>query len=130
MEKRNSLSTIVLFGLADSAAAELVRGLSDQTRAVYSFPCLAACDCLALIEEIGADLVFCAAEPERYAPLLEAVKLKKPGLPIIVVSSYPETSEWLNALEGGASDYCAPPFEATQIQWVLETAFKSRPMAA
>ena len=130
MQKRNSLSKIVLFGLADSVAAELVRGLSDQARAVYSFPCAPARDCLALIEELRPDLVFCAAEPERYTPLLEAVRLEKPGLPIIVVSRSGETSEWLNALEAGASDYCAPPFEATQIQWMLETAFKSRPLTA
>jgi DNA-binding NtrC family response regulator len=130
MQKRNSGLKIVLFGLPNGVGSELVRGLSNQTRAVYSFPCVAASDCLTLIEELGADLVFCTAEPERYWPLLKAVKLKKPGLPIILVSRCPETSEWLEALEAGASDYCAPPFEAIQIQWMLEAMFKSRPLAA
>lgn len=65
MLTRNPLSKIVLFGLTDRVAAELVRGLSDQTQAVYSFSCFAASDCLALIEELRADLVFCAAERER-----------------------------------------------------------------
>jgi DNA-binding NtrC family response regulator len=124
------ISKIVLFGLEDSLAAELARELAGQTQTVSSFPFLAASDCSALIDEAHADVVFCAAEPERYTPLLEVVKQKKPGLPIIVVSRCPETSQWLEVLEAGASDYCSPPFEPIQMRWILETALKSRTLAA
>lgn len=119
------ISNTILFGLEDDLAAGLRREMSDQARAVYSFPFLAASECLALIDEARADLVFCAAEPERYRLLLDAVRLKKPGLPIVVVSRRGEVTEWLNALEAGASDYCAPPFESTQLRWILESALKS-----
>ena len=30
-------------------------------------------------------------------------------------------ADWLDALEAGASDYCAAPFEPAQIRWVLQS---------
>jgi DNA-binding NtrC family response regulator len=33
----------------------------------------------------------------------------------------PETSEWLDALEAGAFDYCAAPFDSQQFVRLLNT---------
>jgi len=44
---------------------------------------------------------------------------------VVVVSRIPETSEWLDALEAGATDYCAAPFERQHISWVVESALLS-----
>jgi DNA-binding response OmpR family regulator len=44
-----------------------------------------------------------------------------PHLPVIVVSRLPETDEWLDALEAGAADYCAAPFEIIHLRWLFET---------
>ena len=38
-----------------------------------------------------------------------------------MVSRFPEVSEWLDAMDAGASDYCASPFEPAQVRWILES---------
>lgn len=74
-----------------------------------------------------ADIVFC---PSARPVLRQALSLF-PGTPVVVVSRLPEVEGWLDALEEGAADYCAPPFETIQIRWLLEThAGSRRSMAA
>lgn len=116
---------IILFGLADDTAESPRKVLTGQGYCVFSYPFVSASHAMALIEQMKADCVFCAAEPEKYIPLLEEIRLKMEGLPLIVVSRLAETPEWLNALQAGASDFCAPPFEAASIQWILESARQS-----
>jgi len=49
----------------------------------------------------------------------------------VVVTRVPETREWLDALEAGATDYCSSPFETRQINWLMESALpKQRPAPA
>jgi DNA-binding NtrC family response regulator len=57
-------------------------------------------------------------------PLLEAIAHRWPELPVIVVSRMPEVSEWLDAIEAGAADYCAAPFESAHIQWILSSTLR------
>lgn len=73
-----------------------------------------------------AEMVFCPANP---AALAKARRLN-PSLPIVVISRVPEVSIWLDALEAGAADYCAPPFEAVQLRWLLDTHLAVRRSAA
>lgn len=74
-----------------------------------------------------ADIVFC---PSARPALRQALSLF-PGTPVVVVSRLPEVDGWLDALEEGAADYCAPPFESIQIRWLLDThAGARRSMAA
>jgi DNA-binding NtrC family response regulator len=117
---------IVLFGLDERLAGELGRVLTDQRKSVYSEPFLTPGECLGVIDRLQADLVFCAAEKDRYCALLEAVLLLRPDLPVVVVSRDPEVSEWLDAIEAGASDYCAAPFESSHIEWILNSTLKNR----
>ncbi|MHB8653231.1 MAG: response regulator [Terriglobia bacterium] len=126
LAKDVQVNTIVLFGLADDWAENSRKVLSEQGHVVYSYPFLPLPDALALIEQIKADFVFCAAEPQDYKLLLEAIKQNITGLPFIVVSRQPDTSAWLDALQAGASDYWAPPFEAISFQWILEAALTSK----
>lgn len=125
LSNRQRSPNVVMLGLADVLAAELGKVLSEQAQAVYAERFSSASDCLGMIDTLQADLVFCSAERECYAPLVQAVKENRPGLPIVVVSRCGEVTEWLDALEAGASDYCAPPFESTQVRWILENALKS-----
>lgn len=77
------------------------------------------------------DLVFCPAERSSLANLLQATAQQRPRLRIIATSRLPETAEWLESVEAGAADYCAAPFEATQIRWLLDTHLsKQKPVAA
>lgn len=65
----------------------------------------------------NADIVFCSSERNVYQKVLRM----NPARPIVVVSRIPKVSDWLDALEAGAADYCAAPFESTQIRWLIDT---------
>lgn len=82
---------------------------------------LSRCGCVAepanggVVEPV--DIVFCPSA----RPILRQALALFPKTPVVVVSRLPEVEGWLDALEEGAADYCAPPFEAAQIRWLLET---------
>lgn len=69
-----------------------------------------------------ADIVFCPASPD----LRRAALARFRGLPVVVVSRLPEVEGWLDALEDGAADYCAAPFEPVQLKWLLDTHTRHR----
>ncbi len=125
-EHKDTGSTVVLFGLDGPLAAELASVLDRQKQAVFCEPFRSARECLGIVDRIGADLIFCSSQRERYLALLEALGRHKPDLPVVVVSRTPEVSEWLDAIEAGASDYCAAPFESSHIQWILDSTLKHR----
>jgi DNA-binding NtrC family response regulator len=118
--------TILLLGLEDGLAAELAGVLARQVRSVHKEPFGSARECLNRVKRLRADLIFCPCDRQRYLSLLEAVGRQKPDLPVVVVSRQPEVSEWLDAIEAGATDYCAPPFEISHIRWILDSALKHR----
>ncbi len=127
VQKAFPVSNIVLFGLSDSLTAELERVLAQEAGVkVYTHPSAPGPHSLDLLRSLQADVVFCAAEPERCQPLLEAMRQRQMNLPIVVVSRTAEVANWLGALEAGAQDYCAPPFEPVQIRWILEAAARTR----
>jgi DNA-binding NtrC family response regulator len=72
----------------------------------------------------GGGLVFCPR-----GKLFAYAKATFPDLPVIVVSRLPDTSEWLEALELGALDYIAAPFETVQMRWLWKAQTQSAPSA-
>lgn len=68
------------------------------------------------------DIVFCSPEPNVLEPALRRYQ----HTPVVVVSRLPEVDGWLDALEAGAADYCAAPFEPTQLRWLLDTHARAR----
>ena len=98
---------------------------SSLERELVRCGCQTKCGSGAVPEQ--ADIVFCP--PAR--PVLRQALSLFPGTPVVVVSRLPEVEGWLDALEEGAADYCAPPFETIQIRWLLDThAGSRRSMAA
>ena len=73
-----------------------------------------------------ADLIFASGDNHSYRELLRDVRDQNPARPFIVVTRMPETKAWLDALEAGATDYCAEPIEPKQVQWLLDSAFSKR----
>lgn len=65
----------------------------------------------------SAQIIFCAWEPERFSEQAS----QWTGKPVVVVSRLPDVDGWLDALEAGAADYCTPPFEPTQMRWILDS---------
>ena len=78
--------------------------------------------CASANDLIDADIVFANGDGKQYMPLLKQIREALPSLPFVVVTRIPETSDWLDALEAGATDYCSAPFEARQIGWLMESA--------
>ncbi len=120
-------SDVVFIGLADAVASQLALALEVPRPAIRTQ--FVPDDCAAFLSQSDVEFIFCAAEPASYLPLLEAARRVKPGLRVIVVSESADVSGWLEALESGAADYCAPPFETAQMHWILESALKSYPSA-
>lgn len=100
----------VLFGLEDQLAVSLAAGLT-----------VAGCN-IAPEAMPGARIVFCAAE----SGVLQQALSQFPHVPVVVVSRLPETDGWLDALEAGAADYCAAPFEPVQLRWLLDAHTRPR----
>jgi DNA-binding NtrC family response regulator len=73
---------------------------------------------------LNADIIFAGGDAKQYLPLLLGVRQERPALPFVVVTRIPETCEWLDALEAGATDYIAAPIELRQINWVMESALR------
>jgi len=71
------------------------------------------------------DFIFCT-----FSGSLPQCAAGKSTVPVVVVSRNPEAREWIEAMEAGASDYCAAPFEAAQIRWILEANSRSYSTAA
>jgi DNA-binding NtrC family response regulator len=77
------------------------------------------------IDEKKFDLVFCETRHPGLLSLLNAV-----SSPVVVVSRVPEVNDWLDAMDAGAADYCAAPFERDQLDWILESNLGSQKAAA
>ena len=117
-EKKNLPVTAALFGLEEDLARDLTSTLTG-------------CRQVRLADSTGrklpqADVIFCPADVNRVRQL----RNQFPKSSVIVASRLPEVAEWLDALEAGAADYCAAPFEPAQIRWVLESLVRSAAAAA
>lgn len=110
----------LLLGLEPRLAAELAATLADTGCSAVFGTCQEGPD---LLSRSDFDLVFCGSDPVCF---LTAVRGVRPGVPVIVASRIPEVSAWLSAMEQGAADYCAAPFEPALIRWVLETNLPGR----
>ena len=123
--------SILILGLEPALAAELGRVLRAAQHPVRSVGVSSnPADCQNFLARHSVDLVFCASERSCFQTVLEAVAQETPGVPVIVVSRCPEVSEWLDAMEQGASDYCASPFEPPLLSWLLDSNLRRRRAAA
>ncbi len=112
-------ATFILHELDESLSAQLCRAGAGSRLAFY--PSSSTSECLALAKRLHADGVFCSSEPGECRKLLMRLKGKGLHVPVVVVSRIPEVSEWLGAIEAGATDYCAAPFEQRDISWLLQS---------
>ena len=113
-------TNFILYDLEKPLAAQLCEAASEPGHAFHSAK--STTECLALAKRIHADVVFCGSEPREYRLLLEEMERTGLSLPVVVVSRIPEVSEWLDALDAGAADYCAAPFEHQHMSWLIQSA--------
>ena len=119
------MAKVVFVGLEQSAAGQIARALVSERHHVDQKP-----KNTVIPELMDADIVFAGGEPSHYLILLRKVREVRPNLPFVVVTRVPETREWLDALEAGATDYCSAPFESRQIRWLMESALPAHECVA
>ena len=113
-------ANFILHQLEESLATQLCNAVSETGHVFHAAS--STSECLSLAERLRADVVFCNADRVKYHSLLDALQRRGLQLPVVVVSRIPETSEWLDALDAGATDYCAAPFEHQHISWLIQSA--------
>ncbi len=115
------MANIYFVGLASQTAAQLERAMANKSHKIVKF----GTDTGA--EKLGnADVIFAAGDDFQYRGLLADVRARKPHQPFVVVTRLPDTRAWLDALEAGATDFCAEPIESKQLGWVLDSALGKR----
>jgi DNA-binding response OmpR family regulator len=119
------MARVFFVGVEPAAAAQIARALAVERHQLEQKPKTSGAQ-----ELLDADIVFAGGEPVHSLSLLRAVRESRPGLPFVVVTRVPETKEWLDALEAGATDYCSAPFENRQINWLMESALPHHRTAA
>lgn len=67
-------------------------------------------------------VICCGSRRQAYQRVIEQVRLSGKSVPVVVVSGKQETAEWLDALDAGACDYFAQPFDSGHVSWVIESA--------
>lgn len=111
----------VLFGLSEDLAGELLKPLAKFCSHIQSLAADRATEPLNRLPDSSSQVIFCGPDTEVVTKLRQTM----PKAPIVVVSRHPEVSCWLDSIEAGATDYCAAPFETSQMKWILETSFRS-----
>ncbi|MCC6390719.1 MAG: hypothetical protein IT167_08955 [Bryobacterales bacterium] len=109
---------ILLIGLEEDLVSEILRALPEcdvRTASVISLETSHRAEEGAL----RCDVIFCPAGSRHLLPVLERASPKR--LPVVAVTRHPDSTEWLNAIEAGAADYAAPPFESAQLRWILHS---------
>ena len=115
-------ATILLYGLDAALERELISVLGQfEVRTCHT-------DELEGVET--ADLVFCSALGAQLRHVLQVTQQGPARPPVIVVSRLPEVSRWLDAMEAGANDYCAAPFEKKHLGWILRSNIPTLQLSA
>ncbi len=113
LNSQNALAPrAILLGLEPTIEAELADSLRCASFAVSHGPGSPVTQ--------GGGLVFCSA-----GSAFALAKAAFPNLPVVVVSRLPDTREWVEALESGAADYIAAPFETIQMRWLWKAQSQS-----
>ena len=113
------MAKVLLLGLEKVMTDQLARVLLEQDHEVSAEAAPGR-----VPGYLEADVVFSSHEA------LFALKTARPGQPFIVVTRLPEVNDWLDALEAGATDYCAAPFEHRQVRWLMDNALSCAHRAA
>ena len=120
------MARVFLVGLEQATANQLTRALVAERHHIEH-----KSQNVPLTDLLDADIVFAGGDGKQYMPLLRGVREMSPSLPFVVVTRIPETTDWLDALEAGATDYCSAPFEQRQMSWLMESALpRTRQVAA
>ncbi len=120
---------VLVYGLDDRLANELRNVLAMLSLNLHAYLCYDLDQCLTHLDPTGSQVIFCSFENGMQA-LLTAISVQGHDVPVIAVSRHADVHRWLDAMEAGASDYCAAPFEPVHLQWILQSNIHSSFKAA
>jgi DNA-binding response OmpR family regulator len=128
MVDQNTIQATVLFhGLEPDLAMDLREALAGFCEGIQAEVLTGGyAQARAAMRADKATIVFCGTKPET----VQDLRRTNPHASIIAVSRLPETTDWLNAIEAGADDYCAGPFESHQLRWILDSTLSYSHAAA
>ena len=109
------MARVFLTCIEESVADGIQRALATEKHQIEHRPCTTPVD-----DFLDADIVFASGDRRQYLTLLRGIRQARPALPFIVVTRIPDTIEWLDALEAGATDCCSAPLELSQVSWFME----------
>lgn len=109
---------------------DLLRELRDALISARLVPAIEEDTPLEGVDWSQYDLVFCPATRAELGKVLTAAAGRMTQLRVIAVDRLPDIQEWIDALELGAIDYFVPPFEQTQVRWLIQAHFPSGKLAA
>lgn len=111
---------IVLLGVPYDIAEMLDRIASRWGLVLYVPQQIPDHEALNLVRDASPNLAFVWTGGTKGTSLLETVKMLNVSVTVVAVNRSFRTSEVLDALDSGAADYCAPPFDNTHIQRLLD----------
>jgi DNA-binding response OmpR family regulator len=119
------MAKVILSGLDNPYAGQLAGLLASEGHEIRwedrSFP---------VQELMKADIVFVGGRRHEYLSVLRLLRRMDPVLPVVIVTPVPETTDWLEVLDAGATDYCVPPFDRTQIRSLISPNARGLAVAA
>jgi DNA-binding NtrC family response regulator len=114
------MAKVLVIGLDQGTAGQILKALPETHSVEYR-------DHLTSVLDLrDTDLVFAGGERNQSMSLLRRIREAFPWLPCIIAARVPETKDWLDALEAGATDYCGAPFESRQLKFLIESALPAR----
>lgn len=129
MHTEKKYTKVLLYGLDDRLADELNSALRDLAETLRAENAQDVSHCLNGRDATPPELIFCSFENGLEA-LLHSVSRESHGVPVIAVSRHAEVHQWIDAIEAGAADYCAAPFESGHMRWLLQSNIHSSLKAA
>lgn len=110
-------ANILLYGLSEELSSDLLQALGLVCDVCHIRPMSDRTESVQELQQSDVNLVFCRPEPRTIRRIRDA----NPASAIIAVSRFPETTEWIDSIEAGADDYCAAPFESSQLRWMFDS---------
>lgn len=116
---------VTLLGLPEDLERSLAQVLRDEAHKVVR---------KLHLQDLGhgprSDAIFISGEDLEFRRTIAEIRQTEPATPVIVVTRRAGTTQWLDALDAGAADYCGAPFERVQVRWIMESAIRSEACAA
>lgn len=116
---------VIFLSTDEPENAALQRILSESAMLT---PVKALTGLFSVLEQDDYDAVFCgwSFHEGNWNAVLEEVQQRCPEVPVIIFCRKGGEEEWVEALEAGAFDLLAPPYQTSTVIPVLEHAVASR----